>query len=696
MRADLAMKVSPDHLGRVAYLYVRQSTLRQVIENSESAKRQYALRERIIALGWPLERICVIDTDQGRSGSSTTDREGFQRLVSEVGLGRAGIVCGLEVSRLARNNADWHRLLEICGLTGTLILDEDGLYDPMSFNDRLLLGLKGAMSEAELHILRARLRGGILSKAKRGELITPLPVGLVYDPAGRVALDPDTAVRDALTHLFACFQRTGSARGVVKTFAAESLTFPQRIRSGEHKGETHFAPLRHWQVLKVIHNPRYAGAFCFGRRQARPRDGKISYVEVPRDEWIALIPESHPGYIDWKQFEANQALLAQNAQAHGTERRTSPPREGPALLQGLVVCGRCGGRMTVRYHTRRRDRQQSPTYACQSDAIKRALSHACQIIPGAGIDQAVASLLLDTVSPLALEAALAVSDELRSRAQEADRIRHQHVERARHEAEQARRRYLAVDPDNRLVADTLEADWNERLRALADAQDEAERAHESGAGALSEPQREKIKALAADFPALWAAPTTPQRERKRMVRLLIEDVTLLRDKEITAHVRFKGGQTHTLTLPLPLRATELRRSPPELVKEIDQLLDDHSEGEIAAILNDKGMTSCEGKKLTGQTIHNLRRSHHLAGRRERLREKGMLSLAETAKQLDVSATTVKDWYHAGLLSGKRLNDKGECLYDPPGPNAPTKQQGNKLTSRVPASSSDGKHPGGAV
>ena len=226
MRADLASKVSADHLGRIAYLYVRQSTLRQVIENSESAERQYALRERIVALGWPLERISVIDSDQGRSGASTADREGFQRLVSDVGLGRAGIVCGLKVSRLARNNADWHRLLEICGLTGTLILDEDGLYDPMSFNDRLLLGLKGAMSEAELHILRARLRGGILSKAQRGELVTPLPVGLVYDPAGRVALDPDTAVRDAVAHLFACFERTGSARGVVKAFAAEGLVFP--------------------------------------------------------------------------------------------------------------------------------------------------------------------------------------------------------------------------------------------------------------------------------------------------------------------------------------------------------------------------------------------------------------------------------------------------------------------------------------
>jgi DNA invertase Pin-like site-specific DNA recombinase len=696
MGADVATKVTPDHLGRLAYLYVRQSTLRQVVENSESAERQYALRERVIALGWPLERICVIDSDQGRSGASTADREGFQRLVSDVGLGRAGIVCGLEVSRLARNNADWHRLLEICGLTGTLILDEDGLYDPMGFNDRLLLGLKGTMSEAELHILRARLRGGILSKARRGELVTPLPVGLVYDPAGRVVLDPDTAVQGALAHLFACFEHTGSARGVVKAFAEEGLAFPQRIRAGDRKGEVHFVPLRHWQVLKILHNPRYAGAFCFGRRQMRAREGKISYVEVPREEWIALIPDSHPGYIDWERFEANQARLAENAQARSSERRSSPPREGPALLQGLVVCGRCGNRMTVRYHSRRRDGRQSPTYACQSEAIKRALSHACQVVPGAGLDEAVAELLLETVTPLALEAALAVSEELRSRAEEADRIRARNVERARHEAELARRRYLSVDPDNRLVADTLEADWNERLRALADAQDEAERARESGAGRLSAEQREKVKALAADLPALWRAPTTPQRERKRMVRLLIEDVTLLRGEEITAHVRFKGGQTHTLTLPVPPSAPELRRSPRELIEAIDQLLDEHTEGEIAAILNGRGMRSSTGKELTAHIVHNLRRSHGLASRRDRLREKGMLDLTETAERLGVGSTTVKDWYHAGLLGGTRFNDKGECLYDPPGANAPAKQQGSKLENRAPASTSGGRSPGGAV
>jgi DNA invertase Pin-like site-specific DNA recombinase len=297
--ADLAgQKVSATHLASTAYLYVRQSTLRQVLNNSESTQRQYALRQRAVALGWTAEQIVTIDCDQGHSGASAADREGFQRLVAEVGMGRAGIVLGLEVSRLARNNADWHRLLEICALAGTLILDEDGLYDPGCFNDRLLLGLKGTMSEAELHFIRARLRGGQLSKARRGELLMALPVGLVYDPAGKVVLDPDSGVQQAIRHLFAVFARTGSARTVLQAFAAEKLQFPVRIRTGPHKGELAWMPLRHWRVLRTLHNPRYAGAFVYGRRrELTTPGGKKRFEQLPREQWTALIPHAHPGYI---------------------------------------------------------------------------------------------------------------------------------------------------------------------------------------------------------------------------------------------------------------------------------------------------------------------------------------------------------------------------------------------------------------
>jgi len=553
-----ASKVTAEHLARTAYLYVRQSTLRQVLENTESAERQYALRQRAVALGWPAEQVVVIDSDQGQSGASAADREGFQRLVADVGLGRAGIVLGLEVSRLARNSADWHRLLEICALSGTLICDEDGLYDPADFNDRLLLGLKGTMSEAELHFIRARLQGGILSKARRGELQVALPVGLAYDPAGSVVLDPDRAVQQAVELLFATFARTGSARAVVQQFAREGLLFPTRLLRGERKGELVWGALRHWRVLRTLHNPRYAGAFAYGRRKTvRAANGKPAYRDLPREQWTALIQSAHPGYITFEQFETNQRLLASNARAHGADRAAGPAREGPALLQGLAVCGRCGRRMTVRYHLRRG--AQVPDYQCIGEAIQ-AGTRRCQAIPGAGVDDAIRQLLLDTVTPLALEVALTVQAELEARAGEADQLRRAHVQRASHQAELARRRYFAVDPDNRLVADTLEAGWNDALRQLQAAQDDYERANAAAQQQLSDERKQRVRQLAADFPKLWSDPATPQRERKRIARLLIEDVTLHKTDQIQLHVRLRGGQTTSLQIPIP---PELLAGPPD-------------------------------------------------------------------------------------------------------------------------------------
>jgi DNA invertase Pin-like site-specific DNA recombinase len=634
----------------------------------------------------------VIDQDQGRSGASAADREGFQRLVAEVGMGQAGIVLGLEVSRLARNNADWHRLLEICALSETLILDEDGLYDPGDFNDRLLLGLKGTMSEAELHFLRARLRGGILSKARRGELPLPLPVGLVDDPAGKVALDPDQGVQQALRHLFATFERTGSARAVVQAFDREGLRFPARVRSGKRKGELVWMPLRHWRVLRTLHNPRYAGAFVYGRRRARKTpDGKTSVQELPREQWTTLIPDAHPGYISWDRFEHNQRLLAGNAQAYGAERAAGPAREGSALLQGIVVCGRCGRRMTIRYHQRRGS--LVPDYQCLGEAIQGG-GRRCQTIPGHDVDAAIGQLLLEAVTPLALEVALTVQAELEARADEADQLRRSHVERARQRAELARRRYLAVDPDNRLVADTLEADWNDALRALQAAQDEYEHASAAATAALSDQQTARIRALAADFPALWSDPATPQRERKRMVRLLIEDVTLTKTDQIHAHVRLRGGQTRSLTLPIPMSAWKARETDPDALALLDRLLDQHTDAETAAKLNAADHRSGEGKPFTARIVLHLRRDHQLASHAERLRARGLLTLREIADHLGVHTSTIKAWHHAGLLTSAKANDKNERLYQPPTPGDPrlVKQQGRPLADREPIEPT----PGGAV
>ncbi len=678
MRAEAHQKVTASHLKRAAYLYVRQSTLRQVLENTESTTRQYALRERAVALGWPTERVVTIDSDLGQSAASAVDREGFQKLVAEVGLGHVGIVLGLEVSRLARSSTDWHRLLEICALSDTLILDEDGVYDPGHFNDRLLLGLKGTMSEAELHVLHARLQGGVLSKASRGELRGPLPTGFVYGVDDQVMLDPDQQVRQAIQLFFQTFQRTGSAWTTVRIFREQGWLFPRRFRAGQHKGELVWAPLLHSTSRNVLHNPRYAGAFVYGRTHTRKTsDGREHVDMLPREEWHALLPDAHAGYISWQDYEDNLRQLLENAHAQGSDRRKSPPREGPALLQGLAVCGRCGIRMTVRYHMRRA--QLIPDYVCQREGIEHGRP-ICQAVSGVDLEAAIGRLLVEAVTPLALEVALTVQQELDARVDDADRLRRQQVDRARYEADLSQRRYLHVDPDNRLVADALEADWNDKLRTLASAQEEYERRREADRHILDEGQRQEILSLATDFPRLWHDPQTPDRERKRMVRLLLEDVTLLKGDDITAHVRFKGGAAQTLTLPLP-RGHE---TDPAILRQIDQLVEHHTDAQIAAILNQRGVQSSGGQPFGRLHIRDLRQSRDLQDRFTRLRTAGFLTLDEIAAALDVCTDTVKKWRRGGLLRAQLYNDKSQYLYEPLGKHVPPKWK-HKLHRRQPSS-----------
>ena len=687
-------KVNAEHLKRNAYLYIRQSTLRQVFENTESTIRQYDLRQRAITLGWPIERIIVIDSDLGQSAATAADREGFQKLVTEVSLERAGIVLGLEVSRLARNSTDWHRLLEICALTDTLILDEDGLYDPRHFNDRLLLGLKGTMSEAELHVIRARLQGGILNKARRGELACPLPVGFLYNVEGRPILDPDKQVQESLRFFFDTFRRTGSACAVIKAFRQKELLFPQRLRKGPHKGELEWAALMHSRALCILHNPRYTGAFVYGRKRTRLRpDGSTTYTSLPREQWI-LFKDVHPGYISWGQYEENLQRLRENAHANGQDRRSGPAREGPALLQGLAVCGVCGSRMTVRYHTRQTKR--IPEYVCQSDGADRIIS-VCQRVFGEHVDQAISQLLVQSMTPLALEVTLTVQQEIQTRLDEVDRLRKKGVERARYEADLAQRRYLHVDPANRLVADTLEAEWNDKLRALNAAQAEYEKLRQKDRVAISEQQRASITALAGDFPRVWQNPDTPDRERKRLARLLLEDVTLTRKDQITAHVRFKGGATKTLTVPAPLNGWQQRATSPEIVMQIDRLLDHNTYPQIASVLNDLGRCSGEGKVFTARIVAGIRRRYGLTSRYDRLRKAGMLTVGEIAAILRINPQRVRIWHRRGLLRGHAYNDKNDCLFEHPGDNPPRKAQGVKLSKRPPRGRRrSARYSGGAV
>jgi len=692
-------KVTAGRLRRDAYLYIRQSTMHQVIHNTESTRRQYDLQGRAIALGWHREQIHVIDIDQGSSGASAADRAGFQQLVGEVSLGRAGIVLGLECSRLARDNADWQALIKICALNGTLICDEDGLYDPGAINDRMLLGIKGQISEFELHYLQARMRGGLLAKAARGELAVRLPVGFAYDPAGNVVLDPDAGVRKAVSHLFAVFEQTGSATAVVKAFTAEDLKFPARDSIGGRAGQLYWKPLRHDQALFVLHNPRYAGAYFYGRRAHRQSGGKHTTISKPREERITLIPGAHDGYITWEHYEANQRQLTANAAARGGDRKAGPPREGPALLQGLVICGKCGRRMSVAYHARC-DGTLVPDYTCQRAGIA-AGAPACQNICGSGIDAAVAGLVLDALTPLAIETAMQVTAQLQARAGQADQIRATHVQRAQHAADAARRRYLAVDPANRLVADALEADWNGKLRDLSQASDDYDRARQADAGALTSGQHDQIRALAANLPALWASPATAMRDRKRLIRLLVTDVTLTRNTQhITAQVRLPGGQDHTLTVPRPLTAWEAHTTSEATTARIDELLDDHPFDEIAGILGEEGVTGGWGKPFTIAALSALCKARGIPSHASRLRAAGLLTAGQAAAALGVSGATVMRWHRAGLISGRRVDGRGTCLFppgqprpaEPPAATAAGKRAADGLLSASQLAAQLGVHP----
>lgn len=679
MTNEAQSKITSSHLSRDAYLYVRQSSLRQVVENTESTQRQYALRDRAVALGWPADRVIVIDSDLGQSAASAADREGFQRLVGEVGVGRAGIVLGLEVSRLARNSTDWHRLLEICALTDTLILDEDGIYDPAHFNDRLVLGLKGTMSEAELHLLRARLRGGVLSKARRGELRLGLPVGFVYNTAGHVVIDPDKQVQNSLRLFFDTFQRVGSCFATLRFFRDQKLLFPRRLRAGPNKGELLWAPLTYSTALIVLHNPRYAGAFAYGQRHWRKRpSGGTQAQKVPREKWIALHRDAHEGYITWAQYESNENRIHECAVAFGQDRRNAPPREGPALLQGIALCGICGGMMTLRYHARGGHLQ--PDYVCQRRKIEHA-DKLCQSVPGRAIDQKIGEVLLETVSPMAIQVALAVQREMQQRIEETDRLRSQHVERCRYDADLARRRYVQVDPENRLVADTLEADWNEKLRTLKQAEEQYAVARQNDRAASTESERARILGLAKQFKLVWRDPKTLDRDRKRMVRLVIEDATIIKRDNITLHVRFRGGAATTLTLPRPLTYFEQRKTPPELIAEIDDLLNEHSDGDVARILAQRGRRPGAGGKFTTARVAFIRTTYQLKSLEERLRAQGMLTPRELASRLDVSPEALKRWRARGLLRGRPINDKDSYVYYDPG-NDPRVRKAAKHAAKV--------------
>jgi DNA invertase Pin-like site-specific DNA recombinase len=661
--------------------------MRQVLENVESTKRQYALRGRATALGWRDEQITVIDSDQGESGASASWREGFQRLVSDVGMGRAGIVMGLEVSRLARNNADWHRLLEICALADTLILDEDGVYDPASFNDRLLLGLKGTMGEAELHVIKARLRGGILNKVRRGEYRCVLPTGFAYQESGDVALDPDSQIRETIAYFFETFSRVGSACQTVKAFRSGGLLFPSRLRNS---ATTIFQPLTTSTAIRTLNNPRYAGAYAYGRRHyRRAADGKKVLRKRECNDWLACIPNAHPGYITWEQFQQNLKTLQTNGRGYEIAR-ASPPREGTALLQGRAVCGCCGRYLRVRYAARRE--RLEAWYVCDRAHSSRG-EPSCQSIAGAPVDEAIGELISAKMTPAAVELALEIRKEIEARHEEADRLRLRAVERARIEADLAQRRFMLVDPSNRLVADTLECEWNDKLRALAKAQEERQSGQREDQCAIDEAIRDRLIAMTTDFKTLWHDPSLPNRERKRLLAYVIEDVTLMKlpaEGTTTIHIRFKGGKTETLTTQNPKSSAQQVKTQRTVLELVDRLLDDHIYSEIADILNEKGIrpggSARRGQadaRFTELRVAYIVLQYGLRSRYDRLRDRGMLTKAETASRLGIHETTLTRWVAHGLVA-RHAHNAHAYLYEAPGPNSPVKHSSrwDPLTDRA--------------
>ena len=658
---------------------MRQSSLQQVRDHPESTARQYALKRRALALGWAADRIVVIDDDLGISGASAAERTGFQRVVADVGLGRVGVVMGLEVSRLARNSSDWHRLLEICALSETLILDEDGLYDPAHFNDRLLLGLKGTMSEAELHVLRARLIGGQLNKARRGELWIRPPLGFVVDPAGKLMLDPDEQVQSAVRLVFGTFGRTGSAGAVVRYFQQQQVAWPQRVIKGLRAGVLVFGELERHRVLDILHNPRYAGAYVYGRTRQRKvcLTGQARYRRLPRDEWRVFLPDAHAGYISWEQFEANQETLRASTQRSGADPR-SAPREGVALLQGLVICGRCGGRMTVRYIVSHG--HPEPLYRCQRRGIQRA-EPPCQSLPGAAIDRAVSDLVLETVTPASIDVAVEVFDELRARAAEVDRAKRAQIARLREDAELAQRQFLLVRPENRLVADNLERHWNEALQRLAAAEEAYAGAHKTQPPAVTPEMKERVSALVADLPRVWHDPRTPARDRKRMLRLLVDDVTLLRDDVIRVSIRWRGGATRQIECPLPLGAPDLRRTPAAVVEQVRTLATEQTDAQIAGTLNGRWLRTGTGLPFSRLRVRMLREAYDIDSYAEHLTAAGWLTAPQMAELLDVHPATAKRFARQGVLRAVRADDRGTLLFEPPTGPLPAAHPGKRLRDR---------------
>ena len=653
--------ITQQHHSRPAYIYIRQSTLAQVRHHQESTERQYALKDKALALGWPETAIRTLDRDLGQSGAQMAGREDFKTLVADVSMGQVGAVFALEVSRLARSNLDWHRLLELCALTHTLVIDADGCYDPGDFNDGLLLGLKGTMAQAELHFLRGRLQGGKLNKAQKGELRFPLPVGLCYDDEGRIAPDPDDEVRGAVQLAFRLFRETGSAYAVVKRFAEDGLRFPKRAYGGAWAGQLIWGRLSHGRVLGLIRNPSYAGVYVFGRYQYRKHvtpqgDVRTHMKAVPKADWRVHLPEHHEGYITLDEFEQNQARLARNRTNDEGTMLNGAAREGLALLQGLLMCGCCGRAITVRYQGHG---GIYPVYLCSWRRREGLATRDCMSVRSNLLDAAIGEAVLKALRPAELELAVTALKELEQRDQSIMRQWHMRIERAEYEVALAERRYQECDPANRLVAGTLERRWNDALLRVESIRAEAAQFQSQKARVVTAEQRAQILALARDLPRLWRAPTTAAKERKRMLRLLIRDITvekLPEQRQLVLHVRWQGGVSTDITVNLPRPIYEAIRCPAPIIDQVRELSQRMSDPQIVAHLNQEGLRSPHGKPFTLSMIKWIRYKYAIPP--TCLMRPDELTVQQLARRLRVSMHVVYYWIERRIVEARKLDSRG--------------------------------------
>lgn len=650
-------KITPNHLARAALVYIRQSTVAQLEHNRESTERQYRLVDRAMRLGWRRDQVRLIDDDLGLSGSGSVHREGFEVMASEAALGRVGLILAIEVSRLARNNTEWYRLLDFCGLTDTLIGDEDGIYHPGLYNDRLLLGLKGTMSEAELHVIRARLNGGILNKAARGELQRAVPIGFVWgEKDGEVLFDPDEAVTNAIRTVFQKFAEMGSVRQVWIWFRTQNLLFPSRPHTGS---EIRWISATYHAIHEILDSPVYAGVYLYGRTRHERYINSSGQVcarvrRLPPSEWHVFIRDHHPGFIDWETYEMNKARIARNTRP-GPHQAGGAIREGAALLQGLASCGHCGRKLHVYYQ----GECSTPGYHCPGNTLVNGRALWCLRIGGIRIDRAVADAFLNAITPAGLDAALEAEQEIEADRDAALEQWRLHVERAQYEADRAERRYHAVDPENRLVARNLEMEWDKKLGELAAAKTELEQRQRLHPHQLIDAQRDSLRALGTDLRSVWMAQTTTDRDRKELLQTLLEEVLIrVERKKNNAHLtlRWRGGAISELDVLARAPITPPLRTDEDTIELVRRLAPHYSNAVIAGILNKQGRQTVRGERFTAISVSGLRQYWNLPHFERPIEppEGESVTIRDAAKILAVAPSTLHRCLNDGVIAGEQL------------------------------------------